>query len=234
MVFPTMRHNQKTVVITIDGPAGAGKSSVAKDLAARLNFFHLDTGAMYRALTLKAIRQNCNLEDEDQLAALASATQMSLKPSEAGLKVFIDGEDVSLAIRSLEVTNNTFYIARAPKVREILVDLQREIGRQQNIVVEGRDVGTVVFPEAQIKFYLDADFEERANRRIKELREQGKDVDEAKLKQEVRERDHKDFSRKVGPLRKAENAVVIDSSGLTVEQTVDKMQPFVNKVLNNL
>ncbi len=215
--------NDLPEVITIDGPAGAGKSTVAKELARRLGVFYLDTGAMYRALTLKAIREGLNLEDARGLAELARGTKLRLENHNSGTKVLLDGEDVSEAIRSLEVTNKTFYIARAGGVREIMVGWQREIGAHQSIVIEGRDVGTVVFPKAANKFYLDADFEVRARRRIKELREKGKQVDEDSLKRELQERDHKDFTRAVGPLKVAADAVVIDTTPLTVNGTVDEI-----------
>ena len=220
----------KTVVVTIDGPAGAGKSTVAKQLAKAMSFSYLDTGAMYRALTLKAMREKVNLESEADLVRLAQRTNIHLEGNtQTGLKVFLDGDDVSEAIRSLEVTNNTFYIARAPGVREIMVGWQRAIGQKNNVVVEGRDVGTVVFPTAKHKFYLDADFAERARRRIQELRDKGKGIDETQLKQDLKERDEKDFTRKVGPLKKAADAVVIDSTGLTVDGVVQAILAHIRK-----
>ena len=209
------------LVITIDGPAGAGKSSVAKAIARRLNIFYLDTGAMYRALTLKALAEGINLEDEDQLAALAGRTSIDLVEGSEGLKVILDGKDVSEDIRTLEVTNNTFYIARIPKVRAIMVGWQRQIAGRKGVVAEGRDLGTVVFPRADYKFYLDANFEERCRRRIKELKEQGKSFDEEQLKKDIQERDQKDFTRQASPLRKADDAIVIDSTGLTAEETAE-------------
>lgn len=222
--------SRNSLIITIDGPAGAGKSTVAKALANRLNISYLDTGAMYRALTLRALRTKTNLENEDDLAELARKTKIQLTGNpKSGLHVFVDGEDVSEEIRSMEVTNNTFYIARAAKVRAIMVKLQQEIGQNTDVVIEGRDVGTVVFPQATWKFYLDADFEERARRRIKELEEKGRAVDSATLKEELKDRDAKDMGRKVGPLKKAEDAIVIDSTNLTIDGTVDKMLEYIEK-----
>lgn len=217
------------VVIAIDGPAGAGKSTVAKILAKRLCISYLDTGAMYRALTLKALRENINLEDGSKLAELAKVTRIELKASVFGLRILLDGDDVSEEIRTIEVTNNTFYIARAPEVRAIMVILQRQLGAKQSVVAEGRDIGTVVFPNATKKFYLDADFKERAQRRIKELQAKGKIVDEQQLQEELNDRDQKDFTRKVGPLKKAADAIVIDSTGLTAEQTAEKILQYFKK-----
>jgi len=213
-----------SVVITIVGPAGAGESTVAKLLAKKLHYAYLDTGAMYRALTLKALREKIPLEDEGALEALARRTQIDLRTDESSaLKVILDGEDVTAAIRSLDVTNNTFYVAGAPKVRTIMVEKQREIGGRQNVVVEGRDIGTVVFPQAAHKFYLDADFEERCQRRILELKTPGGHVDEDKLKKELRQRDRRDMTRSAGPLKKAEDAVLIDSTHLTVDAVVEEI-----------
>lgn len=219
--------NSDIITIAIDGPAGAGKSTVAKILAKELKISYLDTGAMYRALTLKALRKKVNLENGRQLADLAQETRIELKPFLSGLSIFLDDEDVTQEIRTVEVTNNTFYIARAPEVREIMVDLQRRMGKKQSVVAEGRDIGTVVFPNATRKFYLDADFNERASRRIKELKESGKPVDERQLQKELGERDQKDFGRKVGPLKKAEDAIVIDSTGLTAEETAQKILEYL-------
>ena len=210
-------------IIAIDGPAGAGKSTVAKRLAQRLGFAYLDTGAMYRSLTLKALRGKINLEDEAELISLAKEAIIDLEDDPQGVKFFLDGEDVTKEIRTLEVTNKTFYIARVPGVRAVMVEWQRRIASKKSVVVEGRDVGTVVFPHASYKFYLDAEVSERARRRIQELRAKGETVDEQKLLHELQERDHKDFTRKIGPLRKAEDATCIDTTKLTVEQTVEKI-----------
>jgi CMP/dCMP kinase len=210
-------------IVTIDGPAGAGKSTVAKRLAKELNLSYLDTGAMYRALTLKAIRQNVDLGSEDALVVLAQKTVIDLQNNVSGVRVLLDGKDVSEDIRSLEVTNKTFHVASAPRVRKIMVEWQRAIGKKSGAVIEGRDVGTVVFPHASHKFYLDADLEERSRRRICELREKGNDVDADKLKAELKTRDTKDLTRSVGPLKKADDAVFIDSTHLSIDEVVREM-----------
>ena len=218
----------KHLIITLDGPAGAGKSTVAQGLAKRLGVSYLDTGAMYRALTLKALRLKINLEDEEALSTLVQKTVIDFKEMPNGvLHVTLDGEDVGEAIRSSEVTNNTFYTAKAGKVREIMVNWQRAIGQHHSIVTDGRDQGTVVFPKANYKFYIDADFEERAQRRLKELKAAGKVMTIEQLKKDMQERDQKDFTRTVGPLKKAEDAITIDSTGLGVEQTVDKIMKYI-------
>ncbi len=217
-------------VIVIDGPAGAGKSTVAKGLARRLGVAFMDTGAMYRALTLKALRLKVDFEDEAGLVKLAHDTHIDLV-NEPGkpLKVLLDGEDVSEAIRSIEVTNNTFYVARTPDVRHVMVAWQQQMGARQSMVGDGRDLGTVVFPDAQFKFYLDADFKVRCQRRIDELRAKGQAVDEAALIKDLAGRDQKDFTRKVGPLKKAGDAIVIDSTNMTIEQVIETLYQRVQK-----
>src|SRR5208283_1818193 len=163
------------LVITLDGPAGAGKSTVAKSLARRLGISYLDTGAMYRALTLKALRLKMDLSDEEALTALCRNTKISFKAMPDGsLNITLDGEDVSAAIRSPEVTNNTFYAAKTAGVRTLMVGWQRAIGQSRSIVTDGRDQGTVVFTDARYKFYVDADVEERVQRRYREILAAGK------------------------------------------------------------
>jgi CMP/dCMP kinase len=218
------------IIVAIDGPAGAGKSTVAKGLAKKLGFAFMDTGAMYRALTVKALRLKVCLSDEAALVKLAHATTIDLieEPGKA-LKVLLDGEDVSEVIRTQEVTKNTYFIARTPGVREVMVLWQRALGERRSIVGEGRDLGTVVFPHAAFKFYLDADFKVRCQRRIDELKAKGQAVDEAVLSRDLAERDQHDFTRKVAPLKKADDAVVIDSTGMAVEQVINTMAKQIQR-----
>jgi len=219
-----MVKKDQVMVVTIDGPAGAGKSTIAKKLAKVLGVSYLDTGAMYRALTLKAMREDVNMESEDDLIALAKRTSIDIESLDSGVKVLLDGEDVSQDIRTVEVTNNTFYVARAAGVRSIMVEWQREMGLRKSVVIEGRDVGTVVFPKATRKYYLDADVEERAKRRYDELIAKGEEVDLKDVLSDVKVRDEKDFTRKVGPLKKAKDAVVIDSTKMTIDEVVEEMK----------
>jgi cytidylate kinase len=218
------------MIVTIDGPAGAGKSTVAKRLAKRLGVAFMDTGAMYRALTVKALRRKINLEDEAALTRLAGETQVDLldEPGQP-LKVLLDGEDVSEAIRTQDVTNNTYFIARTAGVRGVMLHWQRAMSEKRSMVGDGRDLGTVVFPNATHKFYLDADFKVRCQRRIDELRAKGITVDEAALSKDLAERDEHDLTRKVAPLKKADDALYVDSTGMSVDQVVELL---VNNVLS--
>ncbi len=210
--------------IAIDGPAGSGKSTVARMLARRLGLLHVDTGAMYRALTLKALREGVDLQDEEALVELARRTHITLTPacSGGGVRVFLEGEDVTEAVRSPEVSRSVSLVARVPGVRELMVRWQREMAAQWGgVVMEGRDVGTVILPDAQLKVFLTASPEERARRRQQDLLAQGYRVDLERLVQEISERDRLDRSRPVAPLVPAPDAWVIDSSGLTAEEVVE-------------
>ena len=218
-----MAKNPKNAVIAIDGPAGSGKSTVSKRIAKRLGLIYIDTGAMYRALTLKAMRGEIDLEDAQMLTALSRSTRIDLKEESGILKVLLDGEDVSLLIRTPLVTNNVKYIARVPGVRAEMVKSQRAIGERSGAVLEGRDIGTVVFPDADYKFYLDADADERARRRHKELSESGEKISLERIKKDVAERDMSDMNRSVGALKKADGAIVIDTTKLSIDGVVEKL-----------
>ncbi|MCM8813017.1 MAG: (d)CMP kinase [Candidatus Omnitrophica bacterium] len=217
------------MIIAVDGPAGAGKSTIARLLAAALGFLYVDTGAMYRAFTLKALRERVDFSDVPALAVLARRTAISLCPSGAGdLKVLLDGSDVSAQIRTPELTNAVFNVAQLPEIRAIMVEWQREYGKRQSLVMEGRDIGTVVFPQAEVKIYLDASAQIRARRRVAQLAAKGIGVDEAQTVREIEARDEKDFTRAVGPLRRAADAFYLDSSSLTIPQVVDTLLAHVN------
>jgi len=224
-----MARNNK-LVIAIDGPAGSGKSTVSKIIAKKLDIMYLDTGAMYRALTLKAMRQGVDLNDENALTGLARSTSMNLSEESGKLKVLLDGEDVTALIRTPELTNNVKYIARVPGVRKEMVRLQRAIGEKSGAVLEGRDIGTVVFPDADFKFYLDASLEERTGRRYKELIEAGQKVRLEDIKKDVFVRDESDIKRNVGALKKAGDAVFVDTTGLSIDGVVDRILSYINPV----
>ena len=210
--------------ITIDGPAGSGKSTLARRLARELGLMYLDTGAMYRALTWKAIRTGTPLEDPQQLEDLARHTSIAVSGGTERTHVLVDGRDVSDEIRAPGVTKKVHYVARVPGVRARMVELQREMGREGGVVVEGRDIGTVVFPDAEYKFFLDADVAERARRRHREMEEMGACTALRQVEREVAERDEKDRTRDVAPLKVAEGAVVMDSSSMTVDEEVEAVK----------
>lgn len=222
-----MEKKHKHLVIAIDGPAGSGKSTVSKRIAQKLGLMYIDTGAMYRALTLKAMRKKIDLHDERALADLAHSTRIDLDEKDGSLKVILDGEDVASLIRTPELTNNVKYIARVPDVRGEMVKSQRSIGERCGAVLEGRDIGTVVFPDADYKFYLDANADERARRRHKELVEAGRSVDLDELKKDVLARDESDMKRSVGALKKANDAKFIDTTDLTIDGVVDKLLSYI-------
>jgi cytidylate kinase len=214
------------LTVAIDGPAGSGKSSVARRVAAMLGYLYLDSGAMYRALALKALRCQVSLGDEFRLAELANQTHIELKAPNAeqeaaGAKncVFLDGADVTLEIRTAEVAQAASRLATIAKVREVLVAEQQRAGAGGGVVMEGRDIGTVVFPKAELKIFLDATPEVRAERRWKEHQEKGDKVTLAEVLDEVIERDKRDRERKVSPLMRAPDAVLVDNTAMGIEET---------------
>ncbi len=217
-----MQENQnKLNVIAIDGPAGSGKSTTAKLLARRLGFLYLDTGAMYRALTLKALRQKVDLDSDSELINLAKKTKIDLLNQNGKLRVLLDGKDVTREIRSLEVSDNVSRVAAQKSVREHMVQLQREFGKKGNVIAEGRDIGTVVFPNAKLKIFLVASIKERARRRLKEHISEAEKHRLREMEESIRKRDEADSSREHSPLVKAEDAVEVDTTNLEIEQQVD-------------
>jgi len=220
-----MGDNSKTKrwIIAIDGPSGAGKSTVAKLLANQLGYVVLDTGAMYRAVAFRAKQRGLCLEDEERLSQLASSLHVTFLTRNGELRVLCDGEDITEAIRSPDMSSLASDISKREGVRSALVRLQREMGRGGGVILEGRDIGTVVFPDADVKFYLDANAEERARRRTQELISKGIKITFQDTLEDVIRRDRNDMTRAISPLRKAKDAVVVDSTHLSVEDVLEKM-----------
>ncbi|MGB9641737.1 MAG: (d)CMP kinase [Candidatus Ratteibacteria bacterium] len=223
--------SHKHFVIAIDGPAGAGKSTVAILVAKTLGFLYVDTGAMYRALTLKALQRNLNLNNRNALIEMSRNTRIELVQNEDDYRVFLDGLEVTKAIRSEQVSKNSHFIASIPEVREILWSIQRSYREKYDIVMEGRDIGTVVFPDAQLKIYLDASVEERAKRRYLQLKQQGIETDIKDLKKEIILRDERDTNRDIAPLRKHPDAITIDTTCLTIEQVVSMIINLYHQII---
>jgi cytidylate kinase len=219
----------KGLIIAIDGPSGAGKSTAAKFLAERLGYLYIDTGAMYRAVALKAKEKCIGPKDESDLDRLAASLSIALLREGEETRIFCNGEDITEAIRLPEISRLASDISKRRHVRETLVQKQREMGKSGGVVLEGRDIGTVVFPDADVKFYLDAKVEERGKRRFDELVKKGVEVDLKKTVEEVIERDHNDMHRVHSPLRKADDAFLIDSTRLSVEKVVGEMVRIVEE-----
>lgn len=217
------------IVVAIDGPAGAGKSTVSKRLAGALGYRLLDTGALYRLIALLARRANVAWADESALAEIAASVDVRFQLDGDLNRVFVGDEDVSEAIRTQEISGGASQVSAHPGVRAALLDLQRKLGEAGGIVAEGRDVGTVVFPHAQAKFFLTASPRIRAQRRYDELVAKGVDVDFDTLVSEIEERDHRDSNRAVAPLKQADDAVFVDSSSLSPDQIIDQMIQVVRE-----
>ncbi|MGA2265031.1 MAG: (d)CMP kinase [Phycisphaerae bacterium] len=212
------------MIITIDGPAGSGKSTVARELAKALGIAFLDTGATYRAATLKAMREGVNLQDAAALTTMARAAKIEVIPQESISRVMLDGQDVTDDIRSHAVTENAHFIADSPPVREVLVALQRQLGAALgSFVAEGRDQGSVVFPQADFKFYLDASPAVRAQRRHRELYAAGETVELDDVLRSIEQRDRRDSTRPVAPLIQPPGAIVIDTSEMNIDQVTAKL-----------
>ncbi|MCG2713337.1 MAG: (d)CMP kinase [Candidatus Omnitrophica bacterium] len=216
------------MIIAIDGPAGAGKSTVAKILAKRLGFLYIDTGAMYRALTLKVLENNIPVNDELQINELAKKVKIDLRNNPDGsLTVLLDGQDVSLEIRKARITQFVSDIAKIKDVRQVLVKMQRELGKRGDCVLDGRDIGTVVFPDAARKFFIDATSNVRVQRRFKELKDLNQNIAVLDVEKDLSNRDKIDSTREISPLCKAKDAIYIDTTELSIEQVVDKLLRFI-------
>lgn len=220
-------------IITIDGPSGAGKGTIASIVSRKLGYSYLDTGAMYRAVALAVKRSGTDINDKEQLRALLGSTEIEIATNNNGeTDIYLNGEIVNTQLRSTEVTNLSSDIARIGMVRDFLVKKQKEIAKRGEIVVEGRDMGTYVFPEAKYKFYLDASLTERARRRHSQLEDQGNSVSLGKVKNNLIARDKQDMEREESPLHPASNAVIIDTTELTISEVVDLIVNVVVKRQN--
>jgi len=218
---------RKRLTIAIDGPSGAGKSTVARFLAKRLGYVYIDTGAMYRSVALRVKEKGISPEDELALNQLASSLHITFITEGEQTRVCCDGEDITSAIRSPEISRLASYISKQKGVREALVQMQREMGKESGVILEGRDIGTVVFPDADVKFYLDAKSDERVRRRYHEMVEKGVKVDFKETQEELIQRDHNDMHRIHSPLKKANDALFIDSTHRSVEEVVEEMVHMV-------
>ncbi len=224
---------QRRLVIAIDGPVGAGKSTAARRLAEVLGYLYIDSGAMYRALGWKAVRAGADLQDPTRLADLAAATDIGVTAGRSGPRVLVDGEDVTEALRTTAMDRASSLVSVVPEVRERLVAIQRAMAKEGGVVMDGRDIGTVVFPNAEVKFYLDADPTVRATRRLEDLRRSGAEVDPEVVQAEVTRRDERDRQRDVSPLQAATDAIRIDSTRLSREEVVARMLAEVRRFLRS-
>lgn len=219
----------KTLRIAIDGPAAAGKSTVAKKIATQLSVVYVDTGAMYRALTLKALQNDIVLQESAAVFSLLESTTIQLVQDDEEQQVYMDSENVTHLIRTNEVSNNVSEIAQHASVREEMVKRQQEIAKNKNVVMDGRDIGTHVLPDAEVKIFLLASVDERAERRFLENKQKGYATNIDTLKKEIKERDEKDMNRKTSPLVQAEDAHVVDTTSLTIDEVVTTILNYVNK-----
>lgn len=219
--------------IAIDGPAGAGKSTIAKAIARKLGFIYVDTGAMYRAMALHFLRQDMDGHDRQAIAAQCPAIEVSLGYDDEGTQqVFLNGENVSSLIREEEVGKMASVTSAIPEVRAALLDLQRNMAKKADVLMDGRDIGTHVLPDASLKIYLTASADVRAARRYKELLEKGKDCDLDQIREDIIQRDKQDSEREIAPLRQAEDAILVDSSEMSIEQVIDTVVECFDQVKN--
>ena len=223
--------SEKMISVAIDGPAGAGKSTIARAVAARLGFIYVDTGALYRAVGLYGLRKGADTTSAEQMLPLLDEITVELAYVEGEQRVLLNGEDVSQAIRVNEASMAASNVSAIQGVRDFLFDLQKDMARRHNVVMDGRDIGTVVLPEAQVKIFLTATPEERATRRYNELLAKGQQVDFDRLLAEVKQRDYNDSHRAAAPLKQAEDAVLVDTTGLTKDESIQKIFDLVQAKL---
>lgn len=222
----------KKIQVAIDGPASAGKSTVAKIVAKKLHFIYCDTGAMYRSVTFAALKNHVKLDDDQALKELLKTIEIRFVPAEPEQRVFVNDEEVTQAIRTPEITNNVSLVSAQPSVRAELTKRQQEIAEAGGIVMDGRDIGTTVLPNAEVKIFLVASVHERAVRRFKENQTKGIDTPLDVLEKEIKERDYKDSHREISPLTQAKDAVLVDTTSLTINQVVDKILEIIDQKTN--
>ena len=222
----------KKIQVAIDGPASAGKSTVAKIVAKKLHFIYCDTGAMYRSVTFAALKNHVKLDDDQALKELLKTIEIRFVPAEPEQRVFVNDEEVTQAIRTPEITNNVSLVSAQPSVRAELTKRQQEIAEAGGIVMDGRDIGTTVLPNAEVKIFLVASVHERAVRRFKENQTKGIDTPLDVLEKEIEERDYKDSHREISPLTQAKDAVLVDTTSLTINQVVDKIVEIIDQKTN--
>ena len=223
--------SEKMISVAIDGPAGAGKSTIARAVAAKLGFIYVDTGALYRAVGLYGLRKGADTTSAEQMLPLLNEIMVELAYEEGEQRVLLNGEDVSQAIRVNEASMAASNVSAIQGVRDFLFDLQKDMARRHNVVMDGRDIGTVVLPEAQVKIFMTATPEERATRRYNELLAKGQQVDFDRLLAEVKQRDYNDSHRAAAPLKQAEDAVLVDTTGLTKDESIQKIFDLVQAKL---
>lgn len=219
--------------IAIDGPAATGKSTIAKLLAKRLSFIYIDTGAMYRAMGLYFLKNNISYNDENMINSLCDDIDLSISYQDGEQQISLNGENVTNLIRTEEVSKYASITSTYKKVREKLVYLQRSLGEKENVIMDGRDIGTVVFPNADLKIYLTATAKERVKRRYKELLLKGENVKEEDVEAELKERDYRDTNRENSPLRRADDAILIDTTNLSIEEVLEKIEKIYNEKRGN-
>ena len=217
------------ISIAIDGPAGAGKSTIAKKLSKDLGYIYVDTGAMYRAIALYLIKNNIQADNDAEISKALDTIEVTIGYKDGAQRIYLNNEDVTAFLRTEEVGNMASKSSANPKVRAKLTELQRQLARKENVVMDGRDIGTVVLPDAQVKIYLTASSKVRAKRRFDELTAKNEECDLDKIEQDIIQRDHQDMTREIAPLKQAEDAVLLDSSDMTIDEVINAMKKIVEE-----
>ncbi len=220
------------MIIAIDGPVGSGKTTTAKRVAEKLNFIYLDTGALYRTIALYIHNKNIDIENKDDICSVISNMNFNVSHKNGKMFITLDGKEIKDEIRTPEITSLSSPVSAIPCVREYLIDIQRNFGKGTNLVCEGRDIGTVIFPKAEIKIYLDASITERAKRRYKEYKEKGKEISFNEVIDMIMERDIRDTCRSIAPLRKAKDAILLDTTGMSLDSQIEAVLQVIKEMMS--